>query len=97
MVTVSPPVSPRVVAAILMIQKPRMTSGTLLRDSCSILPFIASVPLPLAASAAEAARKENAYNGFWRRPRGKVSQIQARSTVRRAAGFGDRKIAKIIG
>src|SRR5271156_1274626 len=30
MVTVSPPVSPRVVAAILMIQKPRVTAGTLL-------------------------------------------------------------------
>src|ERR1700731_2584206 len=29
MVTVSPPVSPRVVAAILMIQKTRVTSGTL--------------------------------------------------------------------
>jgi hypothetical protein len=29
-VTVSPPVSPRVVAAILMIQKVRVTSGTLL-------------------------------------------------------------------
>ena len=30
MVTVSPPVSPSVVAAILMIQKPSVTSGTLL-------------------------------------------------------------------
>ena len=30
MVTVSPPVSPSVVARILMIQKPRVTSGTLL-------------------------------------------------------------------
>ena len=28
--TVSPPVSPRVVAAILMIQKPSVTAGTLL-------------------------------------------------------------------
>ena len=31
--TVSPPVSPSVVAAILMIQKARVTSGTLLNDS----------------------------------------------------------------
>src|SRR5205823_7857729 len=30
MVTVSPPVSPSVVAAILMIQNPRVTAGTLL-------------------------------------------------------------------
>jgi hypothetical protein len=33
MVTVSPPVSPSVVAAILMIQKESVTSGTLLNDS----------------------------------------------------------------
>src|SRR5258706_11347040 len=33
MVTVSPPVSPNVVAAILMIQKASVTSGTLLNDS----------------------------------------------------------------
>src|SRR5712671_3607665 len=32
-VTVSPPVSPSVVAAILMIQKAKVTSGTLLDDS----------------------------------------------------------------
>ena len=31
MLTVSPPVSPRVVASILMSQKPRVTSGTLLK------------------------------------------------------------------
>jgi hypothetical protein len=31
MVTVSPPVSPSVVARILMIQNPRVTAGTLLR------------------------------------------------------------------
>jgi hypothetical protein len=34
MVTVSPPVSPSVVAAILMIQKTRVTSGTLLSVCC---------------------------------------------------------------
>src|SRR4051794_4565120 len=33
MVTQSPPVSPNVVAAILMIQKPSVTAGTLLRES----------------------------------------------------------------
>jgi hypothetical protein len=32
MVTVSPPVSPSVVAAILMIQKPRVSSGTLVAN-----------------------------------------------------------------
>src|SRR3979490_2735125 len=36
MVTVSPPVSPRVVARILMIQNPRMTSGTLLAGCSAI-------------------------------------------------------------
>src|SRR5882757_316932 len=34
MVTVSPPVSPNVVARILMIQKPSVTAGTLVRASC---------------------------------------------------------------
>src|ERR1700712_2938812 len=39
MVTASPPVSPRVVAAILMTQKSRVTSGTLLR----VAPAVSSV------------------------------------------------------
>src|SRR5579864_2284242 len=34
MVTESPPVSPRVVAVILMIQKPRVTAGTFVATSC---------------------------------------------------------------
>jgi len=36
-VTASPPVSPRVVARILMIQKPSMTSGTLLDRGALLL------------------------------------------------------------
>jgi hypothetical protein len=36
----SPPVSPSVVAAILMIQKTRVTSGTLLSASCFNVSFI---------------------------------------------------------
>ena len=47
MVTESPPVSPSVVAAILMIQKTRVTSGTLLRAPGSDLPFIALAPTRL--------------------------------------------------
>src|ERR1700742_3244620 len=35
-VTVSPPVSPSVVARILMIQKPSVTAGTLLRTALSL-------------------------------------------------------------
>ena len=43
-VTVSPPVSPSVVAAILMIQNPRVTAGTLLIDEWlfTIKPFASS-------------------------------------------------------
>jgi hypothetical protein len=40
MVTVSPPVSPSVVARILMTQKPSVTSGTLLKER-SRVSFIA--------------------------------------------------------
>src|SRR5205809_2726092 len=36
MVSVSPPVSPSVVARILMIQKPRVIAGTLERTSCAV-------------------------------------------------------------
>jgi len=41
----SPPVSPRVVAAILMIQKARVTSGTLLSASCLRPSFITMLPV----------------------------------------------------
>src|SRR6185437_5938220 len=37
MVSVSPPVSPRVVARILMIQKPSVTAGTLLATCSNLL------------------------------------------------------------
>src|SRR5437868_9953859 len=44
MVTVSPPVSPSVVARILMIQKPSVTAGTLESASCrkslSVMPWL---------------------------------------------------------
>ena len=40
MVTVSPPVSPSVVAAIVMIQKPSVTAGTLLKLSRAVLPHM---------------------------------------------------------
>src|SRR4029077_19637938 len=42
MVTESPPVSPSVVAAILMIQKTKVTSGTLLKPSSEFL-FISCI------------------------------------------------------
>ena len=43
MLTVSPPVSPSVVARILMIQKPSVTAGTLLSASSDDLAIAHSV------------------------------------------------------
>ena len=45
--TVSPPVSPRVVAAILMIQNTSVTSGTLLTVASIALAFVIPPPLTL--------------------------------------------------
>jgi hypothetical protein len=59
MVTVSPPVSPSVVAAILMIQKARVTSGTLLSASCFEFSFI----------IASLSRKSGRLSVFHRTPR----------------------------
>jgi hypothetical protein len=50
-VTVSPPVSPNVVAAIFMIQKIRVTSGTLLAGCSAALMFSGSLPIVLRAGA----------------------------------------------
>src|SRR5579863_9171341 len=50
MVTVSPPVSPSVVAAILMTQNASVTSGTLLRE------FVISVGIPLSPGPVEDVR-----------------------------------------
>jgi len=44
MVTVSPPVSPSVVAAILIIQKASVTSGILLNDLARLLSFVSPDP-----------------------------------------------------
>src|SRR6478735_654481 len=46
MVTASPPVSPKVVAATLMTQKPSVTAGTLLSVSRS--PLVMGLPTPWA-------------------------------------------------
>src|SRR6185312_8765140 len=54
MVTESPPVSPSVVAAILMIQKTRVTSGTLvanLSEGDVILSVVPCAPRPLVSAA----------------------------------------------
>ena len=48
MVTESPPVSPSVVAAILMIQKTNVTSGTLLKPTSAFL-FISCLDVAFVA------------------------------------------------
>src|SRR4026208_594001 len=53
MVTASPPVSPSVVARIFMIQKPRVTSGTLL--GVGVVPTRASIRDRVAGAPAEVA------------------------------------------
>src|SRR5690348_14306283 len=50
METASPAVSPSVVAAILMIQKSRVTSGTLLRASCEAAVAASPMAHPDASS-----------------------------------------------
>jgi hypothetical protein len=50
MVTLSPPVSPSVVARILMIQKPRVTAGTLLSQPPAAVEGAVGAELPFVAT-----------------------------------------------
>src|ERR1700704_567684 len=70
MVTESPPVSPSVVAAILMIQKPSVTSGTLLR------PIVALSIVSHACCKAEARLARSPESDLLEGSKGNPSSLQ---------------------
>src|SRR5262245_27447081 len=64
MVTASPAVSPSVVARILMIQKPSVTSGTLVAPNSERLCFVGRLFIsPLYQRAPKPGRRQGSVNG----------------------------------
>src|SRR5580700_5140391 len=80
MVTESPPVSPRVVAAILMIQKVKVTSGTLL----STRSRVSLIPLPQLCSRRATQQRLD-----------RLKLLPSRAEVRQREAFHPRELAQV--
>src|SRR5271169_5483848 len=81
MVTVSPPVSPSVVAAILMIQKTRVTAGTLLRASFLNASFIGVPDLLLRGWPARRGSRDTQTGERRRRETARPAHCRSLSSV----------------